>query len=368
MAPTPLSLQAAAATEEEDDYLTMPLPSPSSTTTTSKHRYKPETLTEKKKRLARERELKAHPKSKAELAVEAKRKREEGLARNILLGGIGAEGQGEGDGGKMNNKGAAMMAKLGYVPGMPLGKPVEVGQGDKKDDEPEGTKDTRLLEPIGISEREGRGGIGADAERKRKIREEFERVESGEKRVKVEVEGYRERQAREREEARREGLLRGAMGVAERLEEEEEGDELEGGRDVSGETVRVKKGRKRRRLQDINVLWRGLVKQREVAERDRRMRYDLHQSLSTRADYNDPEEHREDRLALGKTETEEVDAEELDGEDEELKEFESLDVAERLDRLVVYLRERWRYCFWCKHRYEDEAMEGCPGVREEDHD
>jgi len=34
---------------------------------------------------------------------------------------------------------------------------------------------------------------------------------------------------------------------------------------------------------------------------------------------------------------------------------------ERLDRLVKYLREKWHHCFWCKLRYPDELMEGCPG-------
>ena len=336
---------------EEDDYLTMAIPVPSVT----KSR-KTESLTEKNKRLAREREAKAHTKSKAELAVEAKRRREEGLQRNILDNTGNGNGEGNGDeGGGPQSKGAAMMAKLGYKPGTALGKATNGSGADGPD--------TRLLEPIGISEREGRGGIGADAERKRKIREEYAEREEGVKRVKVDMEGYRERQAREREEVRNEGLLRGAMGVAERLEEEDEDED--GGRDVIGTTVKVP--RKHRRLQDIPVLWRSLPKQRQLTERDRRMRYDLHQSLSTRADYNDPEEEREDRIALGKKETEEVDGE-LDWEDEELNEFEALEVGERLERLVGYLRERWSYCFWCKYRYADEGMEGCPGVREEDHD
>lgn len=244
------------ASEEEDDYLTMALPDP---TATKPHKH--ETLTERKKRLAREAEARAHPKSKSELAAEAKQKREAGLQKNLLA----ANGSGADE--PVKSKGAAMMAKLGYVPGTALGA-VQTSS--------DGSKDTRPLE-----------------------------------------------------------------------------------------TVQTRP--KRRRLQDVNVLWRGLVKQREVSERDRRMRYDLHQSLSMRADYNDPEEDREDRIALGKKETEEVDGE-LDWDDEELAEFEGLEVVERLDRLVKYLRERWRYCFWCKYRYPDEEMEGCPGTKEEDHD
>lgn len=333
--------------EDEDDYLTMALPS-LSTPRSNKN----ESLTQKTKRLAREREEKAHPKSKAELAIEAKRKREEGLKRNILADRYGEDAE---NGAK--SKGAAIMAKLGYKPGTALGKPTTAtpSAGD--------TTDTRLLEPIGISEREGRGGIGADAERKRKIREEFAEREEGFKKIKENTEGYRERQAKEREEARMEGLLRGAMGVSERLDEE---DEAEGaGRDVAGETVK-RPMKQTKRLRDIPVLYRSLVKHRLLTSRDKRMRHDLQQSLSSRTDYLDPEEEREDRIALGK-ETEEEDGE-MDLEDEELNEFEALEVGVRLDKVVAYLRERWKYCFWCKYRYPDEAMEECPGVREEDHD
>jgi hypothetical protein len=39
-----------------------------------------------------------------------------------------------------------------------------------------------------------------------------------------------------------------------------------------------------------------------------------------------------------------------------------------LEKLVVYLRETYHYCFWCKYRYTDESMEGCPGLTEEEHD
>jgi hypothetical protein len=335
------------SSDEEDDYLSFPLP----TAPLTKSRLAPETLTQKTKRLTREREAKAHPRSKAELAADAKRKREEALARNIL----DEERNGDGDegGGVGKSKGAAMMAKLGYKPGTALGKATNRAEQN----------DTRLLVPIGISEREGRGGIGADSERKRKIREEFAEREEGVKKSKVEVEDYRERQSREREEARMEGLLKGAMSVCERLDEE---DEAEEGRDVAGETVRVQH-KQSKRLRDIPVQYRALIKSRLTASRERLMRHDLQFSLSSRTDYLDPEEEREDRTALGKKETEEEDGE-LDLEDEELDEFEALGVGERLESVLMYLREKWWYCFWCKYRYAEEGMEGCPGAKEEDHD
>ena len=53
--------------------------------------------------------------------------------------------------------------------------------------------------------------------RNRKIREEFEQREEGEKRRKVEAGEFRERQQKEREEKKMEGQVWGAMKVCEKL-------------------------------------------------------------------------------------------------------------------------------------------------------
>ncbi len=339
--------QDMAEAEEEDDYLSMTFTAettPSSFTTSTIPRKK-ESLTQTLKRKQRESELRAHPKSKQELAEEEARKRDEALATSTL---------------DPQSKGFKMMAKLGYKAGSALGRPSEANGGG-------GGGGSGLLEPVGVEMREGRAGIGADAEKKRKFREEMEARVEGEKKVKVEEGEFRERRRLEREERRREGLIRGAQAVAERLDEEGEDGTAEDGR--LGESGREVAGKKRTRkpLSKFNVLWRGAVKQRELAERDKRMRYDLHQSLSRLPTYEDPDEDKEDRMALGKKDTEEVDRD-LDVEDEELDEFEALDSAEKLQKLVEYLRERWHYCFWCKYRYGDSSMEGCPGIIEDDHD
>lgn len=218
-----------------------------------------------------------------------------------------------------------MLSKLGYTPGSALGAP-----GNK----------TAVLEPIRVEVKEDRSGIGLSNEKKRKFREEVEVKERAEE---EEEAGFRERVAREREQKRIEGLLSGAMRVLEGLEENE---------DEAQEPKRKKKL--------VNVLYRGLVRQRQEHERERRARYDLHQSLSRNAAYE--EEDDDDMLAFG---TEEEGAEEVDGE---LYAFESLEPEERLQRLMNELREKWWYCFWCKCRYENEAMDGCPGKSEDDHD
>jgi len=231
-----------------------------------------------------------------------------------------------------------MMAKLGFKPGSALGAP---------------SNKNALTEPLGVAMKEDRGGIGMENERKRKFREEVETVQKVQK---VEEEGYRERVGREREERRVEGLVQAAMRVAEGLEEGEGVERCTGEGDAGEKKSRIIPSK------HINVLWRGLVRQREEKERERRMRYDLHQSLSRNATYEDPEEDKQDRQAWGDEE------EEVEEEDPELDEFNALQLAERLKRLVGYLREQYRYCFWCKFRYPDEEMEGCPGLEENDHD
>lgn len=325
------SQTASSVPEDEDDYLTMTFDDPA---TLPQH----ESLTQRKKRRAREAEERARPKSKAELAEEERAKREAALNKTSM---------------DTSSKGFKMMQRLGYKQGSALG--VDRASNTPSDTVGEsGTrtlpKDDRLLEPVGLEIREGRSGIGADAEKKRKFREEFERMEGEDKKRKVDEGEFRERQMKEREEKRMDGQVWGAMKVAEKLDEEDEAHASS------------------RPLSSVNVLWRGLVKDRLTKERDRRMRYDLHQSLSRLPTYDDPDEESEDKIAMGRKERlEEVDLE-LDQDDTELDEFEALQVEEKLEQLVAFLRTKWRYCFWCKFRYPDEAMEGCPGLTEADHD
>lgn len=217
-----------------------------------------------------------------------------------------------------------MMAKLGFKPGGALGA---------------STNPNARTEPLRIAVKEDRGGVGMENEKKRKIREEAAGVE---KKQKVEVWDYRERVGREREEKRVEGLCGGAMRVLEGLEQPE--------------------GPEKASARKVNVLWRGLVRERQDRERERRRRYDLHQSLSKSAAYDDPEEDKQDRQALGREEEDDED------EDEELDEFLALEGKERLRTMVEYLREKHYYCFWCKYKYENESLEGCPGLEEDNHD
>lgn len=344
--------------DEEDDYMNM--------TFDDAPAKQPETSLQRSQRLRKEGLKRAIIPSKAELAAQERQKREEGLSRSLITGTstAGTEEPSAVNPKKTKSKGLAMMAKMGFTPGSALGSR----------DNP-----SARSEPLRIETKEDRGGIGADADKKRKLAEAAEAAGAA-KRARVEELGdYRVRMARERDAARKEKLVFAAQKVAEKMDE----DGGPPGGDVGAPTASAAaaaagvKPPSSRPLRSVPVVYRGLVRRREEAERDRRMRYDLEQSsggLSARLpEYEDEGMDDDDRLALGSGRTEKkktvyMPADDLDEEDVELDGFEALEVGEKLARLVGYLRERHRYCFWCKLAYPDEEMEGCPGLTEEDHD
>ncbi|OQO00506.1 hypothetical protein B0A48_13856 [Cryoendolithus antarcticus] len=298
-----------AEEDEEDDYLSMTF----ATTPAPKESSLQRTARLKKESLAR-----SQLPSKQEKEAAATLAREKALATSLLNDAL-------------KSKAASMMAKMGFTPGSALGAKGNEGR----------------LTPLEVSLREGKSGIGLEGERKRKVREELLREGEKVKRMK-ETEGeWRERVAREREEKRVEGAWWGGMKVLEGLAEGDGGTE-------GGDVAKLVKARK------VHLLHRPLVKSRIDAESERRARYDMHQSLSRNVEQT--EEDADDKLAFG-SEVEDLE----DEEDAELEGYEALPVAERLDMVVKHLRSEYRYCFWCKHRYDDEEMEGCPGLTEDEH-
>ncbi|KAJ9624824.1 hypothetical protein H2203_004774 [Taxawa tesnikishii (nom. ined.)] len=315
--------------DEDDDYMNM--------TFEEETPAAPKTSLHRQQQKRKENALKAHVKSKAELEAEANAAREAALATQL----------------DPTNRGAKMMAKLGFKGGA-LGKDPSA-----------------RTQPIELNMKEDRGGIGMDNEKKRKIREVMEE-RLGE---------FRERNRQEREEKRNEGMVWGAMKVTERLDTEAEEERKADGK-AEGERVGNEEESRESKKQDrqngntackgdsaksnkVNVLWRQLARQRAERERERRQRHEFTDSLSSRLPrLNDPDEDKDDKLAYG-TEIEDPEPEE---EDPELDAFWALEPAEKLKQIVEYLRTTYHYCFWCKYRYPDKDMEGCPGLTEEDHD
>ncbi|XHG02756.1 hypothetical protein AWENTII_006092 [Aspergillus wentii] len=279
-----------------------------------------------------------------------------------------------------------MMAKLGFKPGETLGKRPSPNNnnetGGKDEAQPRGR-----AEPLNLVFKEDRSGIGLENEKKRRFREE---AEEAAKKVKHEEGDYRDRVRIERETRRLEAQFHGAQKVAERLDTEaEEGEPAEGKQDdENGEdgdkdkpadepSTAQPKAKKIKPTLQINILYRGLVRERQERDRDIQARHALQSSLPSSffptpqlPGFDDPTLEREDKEALGtaRREPSSIVEEEIEEEDPELDEFNSLEPAERLNRLVLYLREKHQYCFWCKYRYETADMEGCPGTTEEDHD
>ena len=326
--------------------------------------------------------------SKAELAAADAARRDAALASSTL---------------DPSNRGFKMMTKLGFKPGSALGKnpTPQAPDGLSANDAGNGDAKGPRTEPLNVIIKEGRGGIGLDSEKKRKFREETEQES---KRVKADEGDFRDRVRVEREEKRTENLVRAAQKVAERLDAEEENENADDNMDnipTAEERQREQhqqdsetSGRKTssKPASQVNILYRGLVRSREEKLRVLRTRRGLYDSLSAHPSkvssatpdldpdslpaYIDPTLDRDDEVALGQDPVPRIrgpskptlQEEEVEEEDPELEEFNALDPWERLKRLVVYLREQYRYCFWCKFRYEDEEMEGCPGLTEDDHD
>ncbi|KAJ4268259.1 hypothetical protein NW762_002322 [Fusarium torreyae] len=326
---------ANAPDEEEDDYMNMSFDDP----TPAK-----ETSLQRTQRLKRESRARGVIKSKEQIAEEEEAAREKALSTSMLD-----------DAKAKKSKGFAMMAKMGFAGGG-LGKKTEDGNAPGR------------TEPIKVSVKDDRGGIGLDNEKKRRIREAAE--ERDVKAAKLDPDEYRERVRKEREDARLEKQFFAAQRTAERMDDEK----TEFSQITDGSTSQPKDETNKpapissRPLKSIPLLYRGLIRHREEVERDRRMRYDLEQSLSRLPTYEDDQEDADDKRALGKGHTVYATAEDLDEEDEELDQFNELEIGERLRRVLEYLRKKHQYCFWCKMAYPDVEMEGCPGLTEEDHD
>ncbi|KAL7270437.1 hypothetical protein RUND412_006857 [Rhizina undulata] len=350
--------------EEEDDYMKMIIAEPKSK----------ETLTQMKRRKEREAEIRARPKSKAELAAIEKDKREEALSRSLLEKPDASQ-----------NKGFKMMKMMGYRPGSGLGKQPPPPSSTTPTQSPPADTDEKKdknwsygearLEPIGVEIKEDRGGIGLNTVKKQKIIAAV----GGVKRPEIDPNEYRERVANEREEKRKGGMFYAAQKICEKFDTDQD-------KSSSGETGEKDDdgiGKLRKvALKSIPVLWRGLVKHREMVAFDKRARYEVEQGLAQARLPGYDRTHEldlEDQMAVGitipglrrfgKVLEEEKLWDDLEEDDEELEEFEALGFGERLDRIVGYLRREYCYCFWCKCRYKDEEemQEGCPGVEEQVH-
>ncbi|KAK0660996.1 G patch domain-containing protein 11 [Lasiodiplodia hormozganensis] len=346
MSPTPEDRALsgpAAADDDEDDYMNMVIEEPTKKETSLQRLQR-----EKRERIERSR---SH-KTKRELAEEADAAREAALDKAI----------------DSSNKGFKMLAKMGFKEGSKLGK-GEYG----------------VAEPVRVQMKEGREGIGMESEKKRKLRETYEEHSKKAKVEKETEEQYFASMAQERKNKRMEGQFIGAQKVAEKLDTEpvedtqeenaQDGDEGQTGDDekpaipADDKKPAAPVDDKSQPLRSIPLIWRGLVRFRLEKESEGLMRKALETRLTRLPTYDDEDEDEDDKRGLGKDDkTKMIVHEDLAEEDTELEEFNALEPQKKLEMAVQYLRDKHNYCFWCKYKYPNEKMEGCPGLTEEDHD
>ncbi|KAF1949439.1 hypothetical protein CC80DRAFT_529422 [Byssothecium circinans] len=309
-----------AQPDEEDDYMNMVF---EDAPKASKY----ETSMQRAARKRKEGEARAKQKTKAEREAELEAIREASLATAL----------------PETNKGFKMMAKYGFKQGDSLGK----SEGARK-------------EPIKVEIKKGKEGIGLESERKRKNREAFEEAARAAKKMKEEEGDFLEERRQLDKERKAERDLDNAQRTAERLFDK---DAEEKGTATAEKTP----------LTDINVLWRIRLRRRSEKQRDRQQWRELNNSISSRLPrYADEDEENDNdtKTAMGHDVTPFYTSleNELEEEDPELAELEALPVVDRLHKLLEFLREKYKYCLYCGYQYPDTAMEGCPGVTEEDHD
>ncbi|ODQ56080.1 hypothetical protein SAICODRAFT_22501 [Saitoella complicata NRRL Y-17804] len=302
--------------DEEDDYMNMTFEEPTTKPAT-------ETYSQRRTRIQREQFEKSQTKSQKVIEQE---KREEALRQSLLEKEEHKE-----------SKAMKMMKMMGYNAGEGLGKT--------------GVGTTKRVEPISIEMKESRTGIGHGTAVKRKLQEV---AEDARKKQVVEEVDYQDRVREERELRQTEGRSRAAQRMCEALASDEEMNQRR-----------------------VNVVWRGLVRERVRKERERLMR---EQMMERRPFHNVEDENQDEEggskvegaVEVGSAADKEISNVEQEGEEEEdaeLEEFEALPPPEQLDQVLGFLRASHAYCFWCGHKYEnsEELAEKCPGEKEDDH-
>ncbi|KAJ3252394.1 G patch domain-containing protein 11 [Chytriomyces hyalinus] len=293
----PVPAEASLDNEDEDDYMSMAFLEQESSTAKSK---KAMTYSEKRRRdmeLSRQR---GSSKSVREKEAEA---REAGLKTTVLTD---------------DNKGLAMLQKMGFKKGMALGKHDD-GTNQK----------TKLLEPISVTMKSGHGGLGIDSHQR-----ELDRAREAElnNAVKLTEDEYR-------------------IAAAKRVND----------RQVEGELVRARKA-----LQQLDESAGVSQSDMWISEPKQRPPKDELDLMNVRQQvFKNYEAYYAELAADGESGDEREENEE-DGETA----FDRMELHDKFALVHHQLRSVYFYCIWCGDRYKDskEMEELCPGPTREDHD
>ncbi|CCH41906.1 Tuftelin-interacting protein 11 [Wickerhamomyces ciferrii] len=243
---------------------------------------------------------------------------------------------------KSSSKGLSIMEKMGFKIGDTLGI-------DKKN------KDA-LLEPLQLVNIKGREGI-KEHKADPKIEAKIPKDGLTEEQTKL----FRERLIAEDAEAVKERLLHKMQKLCW---------QLTGGADIPNiETVNPL---------DVNVLWRGYVKFILKMKRESKERNQITEILDSPKSANNDDEIKLDEIESNgssndqekKNDNETISREEEDEEDDdELLMFQELSLDAQIEKLYMFLRTDFDYCYYCGTRYinQTDLFSHCPGLTPEDH-
>lgn len=218
---------------------------------------------------------------------------------------------------KSSSKGLSMMQKMGFKIGDTLGKDSQ--------------NKNALLEPILVMQREGRTGIKENE----KVSKDNGKEASNEGMTNEDAENYIERLTNEQKEQRKEKILHKMQKYCWEFSGDEDVPDIEK-IDPLG----------------INVLWRGYVKYIQKLLKDKREQQRL-----------------KDPNGIEELDVDDDEDSEQDGDDYELELFEELSLDDKIDKLNVFLRSFYNFCYYCGVKYEDQKdlFENCPGLTEDEH-
>ncbi|ORX54430.1 G-patch-domain-containing protein [Hesseltinella vesiculosa] len=204
-----------------------------------------------------------------------------------------------------SNKGMKMMMKMGFKEGSSLGKSQ---QG--------------LDTPIGIELKQNRGGLGMDSLMKRKQQEQLDKEMAKVRKLDQDPEDFRTAMAQRSKQAHRTRQLTAAVHLCQRFDAD---------KDIT-----------------TNILY-TLLPQFDKED--------------TQQEEEQEEEQADDIIASPK------EKEESPYDPEQVEALRALSLDDQLEKLAMYLRESYSYCFWCSAKYEDQADmdSNCPGLTEDDH-
>ncbi|KAF8947780.1 hypothetical protein BGZ47_007844 [Haplosporangium gracile] len=365
--------------EEEEDYMSEAFLNSLVAHETTKPKGKAN-MTYSERRRQKEREHHANlPKS---LHVREKEAREQGLEKEI----------GE------DNKGMAMLLKMGFKKGGTLGasKPASEPTTASSITAPSGLTPPSttfsengggaLRAPLAIQIKQGRGGLGMDTSRKRQAEEQLQRQEQEVHRVFDE--GFRGQKRDQFELEKQKRQVGAARAICMRLDSKkaETESQYRTEQDDTDTTTpqAAKDGRRSNRFWWIDDSMPDEVLGTKLMGPGVAVLLDLEQDqdkqiMEARAfDHSDDEDGDLERNKAKRVRLDSLvsqGADQMDSQDEEPPKwgerpnFAQLEIHEKLEELVAYLRSEHSYCFWCSAQYDgpEDIAENCPGELEDDH-